>query len=167
MAVKRRFIGKTVYHKKKRGKNSSIELSLDLGRHEKNISRAQYTLDSAVMASMVRFMPSDADTLVSQTKEKSAFVAGSGRVYAAFGPKGRFLYEGQNMVDESTGSPWARSGARKVLVSQYTGKTLAKESLDLSKSKNPKARPHWFSEAKNADLDKWVEITKKTAGGSR
>ncbi len=63
-------------------------------------------------------MPMQTGQFINVTKAMSAAVAGTGKVVAAAPPMGRFLYEGRTMVDEKTGSPWARKGARKVLVSQ-------------------------------------------------
>ena len=63
------------------------------------------------------------------------------------------LYEGKVMVDEQTGSPWARPGAKKVVTDR-----------DLKYS-NPKATPHWFDTAKENHGESWVREVKKIAGG--
>jgi hypothetical protein len=97
------------------------------------------------------------------TKAMSASYAGTGIVVAAAPPSGRFLYEGKTMVDELTGSPWARRGARKVLVSQYSGKTNAKPNLTYANGR----QSHWFEEAKDRNAKKWVANVKKTAGGGK
>lgn len=104
-------------------------------------------------------------TFINQTRAKSAAMAGSGEVCAGVAPQGRFLYEGKTMVDEKTGSPWARKGAKKVLVSQYAGKTQAKENLVFSQHAHPKAQAHWFDPAKEADGRKWTKTVKRIAGG--
>jgi hypothetical protein len=91
----------------------------------------------------------------------SASYAGTGKVIAGAPPFGRFLYEGKTMVDEVTGSPWARKGARKVLVSQYSGKTNAKPNLTYSRGRSS----HWFEKAKEKDGGKWIAKVKKTGGG--
>lgn len=44
------------------------------------------------------------------------------------------------MVDEATGSPYARRGAKKVLVSQFSGQTAAKENLEYTKQAHPQAQ---------------------------
>ena len=142
-----------------------IRVNVKLDRFTKQYNKAQFELDSAVMTSMVPFMPMQDGSFINLTKAESAAVAGTGVVIAAAPPQGRFLYEGKTMVDEKTGSPWARKGARKVLVSQYSGKTNAKENLTYSKSAHPNAQSHWFDAAKKKDLDKWVARVKKTAGG--
>ena len=87
------------------------------------------------------------------TKAMSAAIAGSGTVYAAAPPFGRFLYEGKVMVDEQTGSPWARKGARKIVTDK-----------DLTYL-NPKATPHWFETAKENHGESWVKAVKNIAGG--
>ena len=147
------------------GPNVSGSMELNLKRFEKQFEKAQYELDSMVMTSMVPFMPFVTETFISETKSKSGSIAGTGIVYAAVPPHGRFLYEGKTMVDEKTGSTYARKGTKKVLVSQFGGKTNAKEDLQYNKEHNPKAQSHWFDAAKKQDLPKWVKKTKEIAGG--
>ena len=112
-------------------------------------------LDSAVMASMKPFMPMQDGNLISITDAQSQSVAGSGIVYAAYGPSGHYLYEGKAMVDEKTGSPIARKSARKVYVSQYGGKTNVKENLTYGRKG---ATDHWFEAAKEKDLEEWRKV---------
>lgn len=145
--------------------SGDIKVNIKLDRFSDQYNKAQYELDSAVMTSMVPFMPMQDGTFINRTRAESASVAGTGEVVAGVPPQGRFLYEGKTMVDPETGSPWARKGARKVLVSQYKGKTNAKENLQYTKHKNPKAQSHWFEPAKKADGDKWIAKVKKIAGG--
>lgn len=156
--AKRKMIAQVKYNyvKKDSGRNATIELDVDLSRFEKQYGKAQYMLDSMVMTSMVPYMPMITGTFVNVTKGLSAAIAGSGTVYAAAPPYGRFLYEGKVMVDEKTGSPWARPGARKVVTSQ---------NLEYSKNAHPKVTDHWFDAAKNAHGRSWVEATKRMAGG--
>ena len=89
-------------------------------------------------------------------------MAGTGQVCAGVPPYGRFLYEGKGMVDELTGSPWARKGAKKVLVGEFGGQTRAKENLAFS---NKSATPHWFETAKKRHGKSWISGVKKRAGG--
>lgn len=117
------------------------------------------------MNSMIPFMPKITGSFINVTKAASAAEQGTGHVYAAYGPQGRYLYEGKVMVDELTGSSWARKGARKVLVSQYAGKTKAKEDITYNTQAHPKAQSHWFDAAKKKDGKTWVRNVKKTAGG--
>lgn len=140
-------------------------INVKLSRFAKQYKSAQYALDGAVMNSMIPFMPMETGSFINVTRAASSAVQGSGKVYAAKGPQGRFLYMGKGMVDEETGSPYARKGAKKVLVSQYNGKTNAKENLTYTTNKHPDAQAHWFDTAKNADGEKWVKTVKRIAGG--
>ena len=153
--AKEKMIAKVRYNYKKEdaGRNAVIELDVDLSRFEKQYGDAQYALDSMIMTSMVPYMPHQTGTFINVTRAMSASIAGSGTVYAAAPPFGRFLYEGKVMVDEETGSPWARKGARKVVTDR-----------DLTYS-NPKATPHWFDTAKERHSKSWVKAVKKIAGG--
>lgn len=141
----------------------SMEISLK--RFEEQFEKAQYFLDSQVMADMVPYMPMQTRSFINLTRARSAAIAGSGRVVAAAPPYGRFLYMGKVMVDENTGSTWARKDAKKVLVSQYTGKTNAKEDIDFSKSANARAQAEWFTVAKTRHGKEWIRDTKAIAGG--
>lgn len=153
--AKRKMIAKVRYNYKKEdaGRNAVIELDVDLSRFENQYEDAQYALDSMIMTSMVPYMPHQTGTFINVTRAMSVSIAGSGNVYAAAPPFGRFLYEGKVMVDEETGSPWARKGARKVVTDR-----------DLTYS-NPKAVPHWFDTAKERHSKSWVKAVKKIAGG--
>lgn len=142
-------------------KTIRTRVTVDLSRVEGNLSKAQYKLDNAVMTSMEPFMAHQSGTFINTTKAMSAAIAGTGKVVAAAPPMGRFLYEGKTMVDEVTGSPWARAGAKKVLVSQYAGKTNAKPYLTYSHGRTS----HWFEKAKEKDLHEWVKIAQEAAGG--
>ena len=153
MAKKIKMIAKIKYNYSTHGKDSDIELDVDLSRFEKQYGKAQYALDSMIMTSMQPYMPHRTGTFINVTKAMSAAIAGSGIVIAAAPPMGRFLYEGKVMVDEKTGSPWARPGAKKVVTDR-----------DLKYS-NPKATPHWFDTAKENHGDSWVRAVKKIAGG--
>lgn len=143
--------GKLVYN---------MSLDMDMGELEKRFERAQLALDRSVMNSMVPFMPMQTGTFINITRSMSEAIAGSGAVVAAAPPYGRFLYEGMNMVDPETGSTYARAGAKKVLVSQYGGKTNARERLDFSHGAHPKAESHWFDAAKKEDASEWVRVVK-------
>lgn len=163
----KKMIEKIHYHYVKNGKNIDISLNVDLSRFNKQYGMAQYLLDSAVMTSMIPFMPMQTHTFINVTRGLSEAIAGSGNVYAAAPPMGKFLYEGKVMVDSVTGSPYARPGAKKVLVSQYSGKTAAKENIEYNKSAHPKARSHWFDAAEKADGEKWINKVKNAAGGGK
>ncbi|WP_303220390.1 hypothetical protein [Enterocloster bolteae] len=147
--------------------DGDIKIKLNLTRFDKQFQRAQYQLDGNVMNSMVPFMPMVTGDFVDVTRAASAAVQGSGKVYAAYGPAGRFLYQGKTMVSTVTGSTWATKGTKKVLVSQYSGKTKAKEDLQYTKTAHPKAQAKWFNAAKKADGKTWIKQAKKTAGGGK
>lgn len=137
-----------------------VRLELDPSRLKGNVQKAQFALDSQIMTDMVPDMPMQTGTFINETRAQSAAIAGTGKVVAAAPPMGRFLYEGKTMVDEKTGSPWARKGAKKVLVSQYAGKTAARENLTYSNGRTS----HWFEKAKREHLHEWVDIVGKTMG---
>lgn len=139
-----------------------IRVEIKMDRFSEQFKKAQYWLDGQVMTDMVPLMPQVTNAFINETRGRSAAIQGTGQVVAAAPPMGRFLYEGKGMVDEVTGSPWARKDAKKVLVSQFSGTTNAKENLSYS---NPKAVPHWFDAAKDAHCREWVKGVKKYAGG--
>ena len=91
----------------------NMRANISLARFDEQIQSAQYWLDSQVMTDMVPYMPHETGTFINTTRARSASLAGTGLVCAGAGPMGRFLYMGKGMVDELTGSPWARKGARK------------------------------------------------------
>ena len=153
MAKKRKMLTKVKFNYSEKGSGKNIEVKVDLSRFEKQYGDAQFALDSAVMKDMTPYMPKRTGTFINVTKAMSAAIAGSGTVIAAAPPMGRFLYEGKVMVDEKTGSPWARAGAKKVVTDR-----------DLKYS-NPKATPHWFDTAKKNHGESWVREVKKIAGG--
>lgn len=151
--AKRKMISKVRYNYSAKGKGQDIELDVDLSRFEKQYEKAQYMLDTMVMTSMLPYMPNNTNVFRNVTQAMSAAIAGSGSVYAAAPPFGRFLYEGKVMVDEQTGSPWARKGAKKIATDR-----------DLTYS-NPKAVPHWFDTAKEKHGKSFIKAVKKKAGG--
>lgn len=154
--AKRKMLSKIKYDYSSKGKGADIELDVDLSRFERQYSKAQFQLDSMIMTSMIPYMPMQTGTFINVTKAMSASMAGSGYVMAAAPPFGRFLYEGKVMVDEETGSPWARAGARKVVTDK---------DLQYFKGRNPNATDHWFETAKERHGKSWIAAVKKTAGG--
>lgn len=149
-------MAKTVHFKSFSIVQGDIKINLNLDRFSKQFQEAQYELDGNVMNSMVPFMPHNTGMFIDVTKAASAAIQGTGNVYAAFGPFGRFLYEGKVMIGEESGSPWAKKGEKKVVTDR---------PLRYTKTHNPEATDHWFDAAKKKDLDKWVKQAKKTAGG--
>jgi hypothetical protein len=147
--------------------DGDIRINVNLSRFDKQYQKAQYGLDGDVMNSMIPFMPMQSGNFINVTRGASAAIQGTGQVYAAYGPAGRFLYEGKTMVSEVTGSTWARLGERKVLVSQYSGQTKAKDDLVFNKTARPDAQAHWYDAAKARDSKTWVKNAKKNAGGGK
>lgn len=132
------------------------KMTLDLSRFEKQFQKAQFELDSVVMTDMKPYMPMQTGTFINVTSAMSASLAGSGIVVAAAPPMGRFLYEGKVMVDEQTGSPWARKGAKKIVTNK---------NLQYNKNAHPKATDYWFDAAKKEHGEGWIAKVKKIAGG--
>lgn len=135
-------------------KVSTGNMTADVSMKElaNRFNKAQYELDSAIMTSMEPFMPRRDGSFINRVKAKSAAVAGTGKVYAAVGPEGRFLYEGKVMIGEKSRSPWAKKGEKKVV----TGRNLTYSGG---------GQAHWFAAAKAADGGEWAKRVKKTAGG--
>ena len=158
MAKKRKMIAKIRYNYRKEdaGRNATIELEVDLSRFNKQYGKAQYVLDSAVMKDMTPYMPQRTGVFIDVTKAMSAAIAGSGTVIASAPPMGRFLYEGKVMVDEKTGSPWARPGSKKIVTAS---------DLKYDTHHNPKVTDHWFDTAKKNHGKSWVKAVKNIAGG--
>ena len=150
------------YTRKTKSGVFEYDMVLDLTRFGPQLSKAQYELDSMVMTDMVPLMPMQTGTFINVTRAMSSSYAGTGRVIAAAPPMGRFLYEGKTMVDEKTGSPWARKGSKKVLVSQYGGKTNAKPNLTYANGR----QSHWFEESKKQNGKIWIKKVKRTGGGN-
>lgn len=65
------------------------------------------------------------------------------------GPYARFLYNGELMIDPTTGSAWAPKGATKV---------VAGKDLDVKKNHHDKAQAHWFEASKAQNLEKWERV---------
>lgn len=144
-------------------------MEIDLSRFERQFERAQYELDSMIMASMVPYMPKDTGTFINMTMGMSAALAGTGIVVAAAPPMGRYLYEGVKMVDSVTEKgpmmipisaslsvPRFRKGAKRKATT---------EPLNYSRHRNPDVTAHWFDAAKRDHGDAWVKKAKKIAGG--
>lgn len=151
--------------------DGDVRAKLSMSRFEKQFQRAQYQLDGAVMNSMVPFMPMVSGSFINATRAASAAVQGSGEVYAAYGPQGRYLYEGKVMVDEATGKGAfpvydKKTGEFVGLRFRKGAKLKATERpLRYTRQAHPKAQAHWFDAAKKKDGQTWIKNVKKTAGG--
>lgn len=166
MPKKVKMIKKTHY----KMKSGSITLEIDLSRFEKQFQDAQYALDSMVMNDMVPYMPHQTGTFINVTRGRSAALAGSGIVYAAAPPFGRYLYEGKKMVDEKTGKGPMKipTGPGGEFVWRYREGAKLKptnQPLNYNKNAHPEVTDHWFDEAKKRHCDGWVKAVKNIAGG--
>lgn len=147
--------------------DGDMKIKLNMDRFSRQYQEAQYFLDGMVMDSMIEFMPMISGDFIDRTRVKSTSMQGTGFVCAAAAPYGRFLYFGKTMVDPTTGSTWARHDAEKVLVSQYSGKTNAKENLQYTKSPHAQVQAEWFDAAKRQYGSTWIRKVKAQAGGGR
>lgn len=130
----------------------SMTFSFSGSRFRRQFRDAQSQLDERVMNDMVPYMPKLTGDFISRTKAESAAMQGTGRVMAAAPPFGYFLYWGKVMVDEKTGNAWAPTGGHKV---------VSNEPIEFSGN----AQAKWFLTAKAQNLNSWLKIAKKTAGG--
>ena len=145
--------GRTFHFPKWSLVEGDIRVDVNLNRFEKQYQDAQIYLDREVMNGMKPYMPLRDGMLVDLTIKQSKAYRGTGKVYAAYTPYGRFQYGGKVMVDSVTGSTWARKDAKK---------ELTDEALTYS---NQKATPHWFDTAKNNHGQAWIRGVKRIAGG--
>lgn len=141
-----------------------IKVDVSLDRFEKQFQEAQFWLDSQIMTDMVPYMPFRNGDFIKVTRQQSASIAGSGKVYAAYGPFGRYLYYGKVMVDKETGKgPMNIPG---VGLRFRKGAELVATDRPLNYG-NPKATPEWFETAKKNHGNNWVKGVKKRAGGGK
>lgn len=152
-------------------RNITAEMTINLGRFDKQYGKAQYELDSMIMTDMIPYMPMQTGQFINVTRAMSAAIAGSGKVVAAAPPFGRYLYEGKVMVDAQTGKGPAKisTGPGEYVLRFRKGAKLKATDIPLQyfKGAHPKAQSHWFDAAKAENAKKWVKKTKQTAGGGR
>lgn len=164
--AKYKILRRTKYRADASGKNADVRLDLDLSRFEGQYQKAQYALDSAIMHSMVPMMPRQTGTFINLTRGASAAMAGSGRVVAAVGPMGRYLYYGKVMVNSVTGK-----GPGLVEISPGEFAPRWRKGTKLVPTERPlkyasaSAVPEWFEEAKKRHRSEWIRIVKEKAGG--
>ena len=152
--------------------DGDIRVTLNMSRFEKQFQDAQWQLDGAVMRSMEPFMPMEEGNFYKVTKTASEAVQGTGKVYAAYGPQGRYLYMGKVMVNRDTGRgphkiPTGPGGEYILRFREGVKLVATDRPLQYTKTKHPNAQSHWFDAAKEKDGKKWVKNVKKTAGGGR
>lgn len=140
-------------------KNKTMRADVSTEKKRKAFEKAQYVLDSVAFTDMVPYMPMVTGSFFKKTQQESQALAGTGWICAGAGPQGRYLYNGIIMVDQETGSPWAKAGHRKVLTDrrlQYTGTRY--------RGAHPKVTDHWFIQAKKDHGDEWLKLVKKNLG---
>lgn len=130
-----------------------VSIYVSMGRINGNLSRAQIWLEQQIMNDMLPVMPMRTGDFQQRTRALNTIALGSGQVWAAAPPFGRFLYGAKVMVDPVTGSPWARKGAKKVLTDR-----------DLTFSR-PGATARWFEAVKPAQLPRWKSGVRKIING--
>ena len=130
-----------------------VTIRINMKKPNVRLQKAQVWLEQRVMNDMLPLMPLRTGNFQQRTRALNTIALGSGKVWAAAPPYGRFLYGGKVMVDPVTGSPWARKGAKKVV----TGR-------DLTFSR-PGAVPRWFEMEKASNLGAWKNGVKRIMGG--
>lgn len=130
-----------------------VSIRVDMKRVNGNLARAQVWLEQQVMNDMLPVMPLQTGNFQQRTRALNTIALGSGQVWAAAPPFGRFLYGGKVMVDPDTGSPWARKGVKKVLTDK-----------DLTFSR-PGSTARWFEAVKPAQLPRWRAGVTKIING--
>lgn len=170
MARRQNMIAHVKYHYVKEQGDITITMDIDLSRFNRQYGDAQKLLDQQVMTGMIPFMPMQTGTFVNVTRGLSNAIAGSGKVYAAAPPFGRYLYEGKVMVDKATGrGPYKISmgpGGDYILRFRKGAKlTTTSKSISYSQAAHPNVTDHWFDAAKQRFGSKWIAKTKRTAGG--
>ena len=68
------------------------------------------------------------------------------------GPYAHYLYHGKLRVDPATGSPFAPTGATKILTDR---------NLVFSKAVHAGATDHWFEVSKAQNLQKWLRVAER------
>ena len=142
--------------------NHNIKIKVKMDRFSEQFNEAQFWVDGQIMRDMEPYMPHNTSAFINVTTGQSAALQGTGKVIAAAGPFGRYLYMGKVMVDSQTGKgpfnipdvgPRFRKGAKLIATDR---------PLNYS---NPKAEPHWFDVAEKKEGKEWVKEVKKIAGG--
>lgn len=129
---------------------ASLKWNINFSANKTAVFRkAQKYVDSEVVRLMEEYTPMETGATY-----KSATIStkiGSGEIHQTT-PQARFLYYGKVMVSPSTGSAWAKSGEKKIILTHsavnatkggMTTSTQAKE-LSYSKQRHPKAGKMWF-----------------------
>lgn len=125
--------------------NLKVEINFD--RFSQQFTDAQEWLGETVLQDCKTYMPIRTGSMQQRSK-----VNNHGREVEFPGPYARFQYGGKVMVGETTGSPWAMLGEKKVV----TDRALIYGS--------PTATDHWFDTAKANHSEYWIAEVKRRAG---
>lgn len=129
--------------------HSTRQIMRDKGLDENGDVQTYHTRN--VLRRIVRYMPYQSGMTikitVAQTDVRRPLIVTDT-------PSARFLFNGKLMVSDVTGSPWARKGETKHVVNT---------PLNYTKTKNPRAGPHWDravsaaeGKALAADLQRYI-----------
>lgn len=130
--------------------HSTRQIMRDKGLDENGDVQTYHTRN--VLRRIVRYMPYQSGMTikitVAQTDVRRPLIVTDT-------PSARFLFNGKLMVSDVTGSPWARKGETKHVVNT---------PLNYTKTKNPRAGPHWDravsaaeGKAMVADLQRYID----------
>lgn len=122
----------------------NVKSDIDLAKITSRLDMANEILANEAMKDTDKFVPKLTGTLSGGTRVVDGQI-----IYP--GPYARYLYHGKLMVDQETGSSYARKGSTKTL----TGKPL-----NVAKS-NPMAQTEWFEVSKGLNLEKWKRVFAK------
>lgn len=147
-------------------KTDTLDVKINTSVYGPLLDKAQFWLDSQIMTDMVPLMPIEKGTFIQLTRAKSASWAGTGRVCAAAGVYGQYLYYGNVMVDSLTGKGPRKvpTGPGEYVLRFRKGAKLVPTTRPLKYS-NPQAVSHWFAVAKNRHGKEWLDGVNKIVGG--
>lgn len=118
------------------------------------VQRAHNGLQVNMANSMDSLMPERDGYLRAETRKRNTEMIGTEYVYAAAGVAyGRYQYGGKVMVGETTGSPFAKKGEKKVITDR------------MLRYSRPEAVAEWYEAAKDRDAQKWVDQAQRDLEG--
>lgn len=126
----------------------SVDIRLNTDKFDRNMMEAQKKLDIQVLSDSNLYIPQQQGSLLA-----SGNIVKDGEI-AWNTPYAHYQYIGELYLTED-GRSFANRGERKF----PTG-----ISLKQSTGMNPLASAHWFEEAKEQNLNQWLDLVKRTAG---
>lgn len=108
-------------------------------------SKAEHVVAIQAQKDTSPFVPMLTGSFDTQTRVDGALI-----IYP--GPKARFLYYGNVMIDPNTGSTYAPKGGTKVATNQ---------NLVFTRAFHGNAQAHWFEASKAQNFEKWVKVGEK------